>query len=145
MIARGDKVFRHILVAIGLTSRYGLRHQPSFRTASRAACACSSDLIPEIMAAILPSAPITKVVRSMPMYFLPYMLFSLSTPNCLAADLSSSDRSAHWNLNFSLNFFSAEGLSGEMPRTTAPAFWNFEYASRNPDASAVQPEVLALG
>src|SRR5438477_5771911 len=32
-----------------------------------------------------------------------------------------------------------------MPRTTAPAFCNFLYASRNPDASIVQPGVSALG
>jgi hypothetical protein len=30
--------------------------------------------------AIFPSGPITKVLRSMPMYFLPYMLFSFHTP-----------------------------------------------------------------
>ena len=30
--------------------------------------------------AILPSAPITNVVRSMPMYLRPYMLFSFHTP-----------------------------------------------------------------
>lgn len=101
--------------------------------------------MPDITAAIFPSAPITKVVRSIPINFLPYMLFSLSTPNCLATALSSSESNRNWNLYFSLNFFNAEGLSGEMPTTAAPAFWNFGYASRNPDASAVQPDVLALG
>lgn len=101
--------------------------------------------MPEIPALILPSPPITNVVRSIPIYFLPYMLFSFSTPNRLATDLSSSDSRGKGNPNFSLNFFWAEGLSGEMPKTAAPAFWNFWYASRNPDASAVQPEVLAFG
>src|SRR5437016_13071881 len=32
-----------------------------------------------------------------------------------------------------------------MPRTTAPVFCSFLYASRNPDASMVQPGVSALG
>jgi len=35
-------------------------------------------------------------------------------------------------------------VSGEMPSTTSPAFNSFEYASRNPHASIVQPGVLAL-
>ena len=101
--------------------------------------------MPDIAAAILPSPPITNVVRSTPRNFLPYMLFSLSTPKLLATDLPSSDKRWKGNPNSALNFFWAAGLSGEMPRTSAPAFWNLEYASRNPDASAVQPEVLAFG
>jgi hypothetical protein len=36
-------------------------------------------------------------------------------------------------------------VSGEMPRTTSPAFSNLLYASRNPHASMVQPGVFALG
>ena len=125
-----------------LSEKLSVHFLPS--SAASAAAGCSSALIPEMTAAILPSGLITNVVRSIPRYFLPYMLFSLSTPKRLAIDFSSSASRGKGKPNFSLNFFWAEGLSGEMPRTTAPAFWNFWYASRNPDACAVQPEVLAL-
>ena len=41
--------------------------------------------------AILPSGPMMKVVRSMPITFLPYIFFSFMTPKALAIFLSSSD------------------------------------------------------
>jgi len=107
--------------------------------------ACSSDLMPEMMLVILPCGPMMNVVRSIPRYFLPYILFSLSTPNCLMTVLSGSANNENGNSLASLNFFWAEGLSAEMPSTSAPARCIFWYASRNPRASLVQPEVLALG
>jgi len=112
---------------------------------SSTAPACSSDLMPEMMLLILPCGPMMNVVRSIPMYFRPYMLFSLSTPNCLAIALSGSESNEKGNWFVSLNFLWAEGLSAEMPNTSAPVRWIFWYASRNPRASSVQPEVLALG
>jgi hypothetical protein len=59
------------------------------------------------------------------MYFRPYMLFSFNTSNLLATALSSSASSEYGRSYFSLNFFWAEGLSGDMPNTIAPAFWIF--------------------
>ena len=41
---------------------------------------CSAGFTLRRMAVISPSAPITNVVRSAPMYFFPYMLFSTHTP-----------------------------------------------------------------
>src|SRR6476646_10599369 len=110
-----------------------------------AAPACSSGFKPFSTAEILPSGLITNVVRSIPIYFLPYMLFSFITPYLLQTALSSSASSEYGRSYFSLNFFWAEGLSAEMPNTIAPARWIFWNASRNPHASIVQPGVLALG
>src|SRR5882724_516738 len=59
-------------------------------SAAIAAAACSSGFRPVNTAEILPSGLMTNVVRSMPIYFLPYMLFSLSTPYLIATALSSS-------------------------------------------------------
>src|SRR5213594_2639885 len=47
--------------------------------------------------------------------------------------------------NFSLNFAWALGLSALMPITIAPRFSISSLASRNPQASRIQPGVLALG
>src|ERR1043166_484204 len=113
--------------------------------AAIAAAACSSGFRPFRIAEILPSGLITNVVRSIPIYFLPYMLFSFITPYWLQTVLSTSASREYGRSYFSLNFFWAAGLSAEMPSTTAPARWILVNASRNPHASMVQPGVLALG
>ena len=84
-------------------------------------------------------------MRAMPITFLPYMFFSLRTPNFLATSFFSSASKVYGKSYFSLNFNCAFGVSPEMPSTTSPAFCSLLYASRNPDASMVQPGVLALG
>jgi len=81
----------------------------------------------------------------MPITFLPYIFFSLRTPNLLATSFLASASKVYGKSCFSLNFFCADGVSGEMPRTTSPAFCSLLYASRNPHASMVQPGVLARG
>jgi hypothetical protein len=73
------------------------------------------------------------------------MFFSLSTPKAFETFLSMSQSRVKGRPYFSLNFFWAAGVSGEMPRMTAPAFSNCLYASRNPLASTVQPGVSARG
>ncbi len=44
-----------------------------------------------------------------------------------------------------LNFACASTLSALQPRIAAPALSNFAFASRNSDASVIQPGVFALG
>ena len=51
-----------------------------------------------------PCASIRKVLRSTPMYFLPYMLFSFHTSKSAQAFLSSSASSSNGNSNLALNF-----------------------------------------
>ena len=62
----------------------------------------------------------TNVERSMPMYVLPYMLFSTHVPYCSATSCSSSERSVNGRPYFSRNLTCFFGLSGLTPRTTAP-------------------------
>jgi hypothetical protein len=71
---------------------------------------------------ILPSGPITNVVRATPITFLPYMFFSFRTPKALATVLSASASNGKGRLYFSENFFSAATVSGETPSSTAPVF-----------------------
>jgi len=49
------------------------------------------------------------------------------------------------NLYLALNKACALTESALMPRTATLSFSNFFFASRNSDASMIQPEVLALG
>ena len=93
----------------------------------------------------LPSGPMMNVLRSMPITFRPYMFFSFQTSSAWASLWSVSASSGKGMSYFSANFFWVSGLSGEAPRTAAPAFLNLGYSSRNSDASTVQPGVLALG
>ena len=92
-----------------------------------------------------PSTSMTKVERSMPMYDLPYMLFSTQVPYLSATSCSSSERSENGSRYFSLNFTCFFGLSGLTPRTTAPVRWNSPQTSRIPHACAVQPGVSSRG
>ncbi len=54
--------------------------------AANTCSACPSGFTFEKIFAIFPSAPTTKVLRSMPMYFLPYILFSFHTPYASATE-----------------------------------------------------------
>ena len=62
----------------------------AYFSAAMTAVACSSGLKPLMTALTFPSGPITNVVRSIPIYLRPYMLFSLSTSNFFAMALLSS-------------------------------------------------------
>lgn len=61
-----------------------------YLSAASTAAACPSGLMPVMIALIFPSGLITNVVRSIPMYFRPYMLFSFRTPNLMATAFSVS-------------------------------------------------------
>ena len=90
-------------------------------------------------------ASITKVLRSMPRTFLPYMFFILMTPNCVQSASSVSASSGNGNSIFALKFACDFSESREMPATTAPSFANFACRSRNCMPSVVQPGVLSFG
>jgi len=94
---------------------------------------------------IIPSLPMMKVVRSIPITFLPYMFFSLYTPYAEATLLSVSASSGIFRLFLSLKLACFVTLSGLMPMTTDPVSSILVFASRNPDASLVQPDVSAFG
>ena len=85
------------------------------------------------------------VVRSMPMYFLPYMLFSFQTPYFLTISFFSSLTSGKVSSYFSANFLCEAAPSGLTPTTTAPFFSIAFRLSWNAQASLVQPEVLSFG
>jgi hypothetical protein len=86
-----------------------------------------------------------KVDRSIPMYFLPYMLFSAQTPyRSQTSDPSSEARitpSPYFFTNLSWLFT----LSFDTPTTTAPASSKAAAAAVKACASEVQPEVSSLG
>ena len=85
------------------------------------------------------------VVRSMPMYFRPYIDFSFQTPYASAILWSSSGTSSNGRLNFSINFAWDFSESGLTPRTTASLLVIFLCASRSSHDSTVQPGVLSFG
>src|SRR5271157_1483054 len=120
-------------------------HYPLFFTCASTSSAWPSGFTFSKICTILPSGPMRKVVRAIPITFLPYMFFSFRTPNFLATSFPASASKVYGRSCFSLNFSCAFGVSGEMPNTTNPAFCNLLYASRNPHASMVQPGVLARG
>ena len=63
----------------------------------------------------------TKVLRSMPRTFLPYMFFILMTPNWVHSFSSASESSAKGNSIFALKFSCDFSESRETPATTAPS------------------------
>ncbi len=58
----------------------GRTTQPSACAAASTSAAWPGTFTFDQICATLPSRPMRKVDRSMPMYFLPYMLFSTQTP-----------------------------------------------------------------
>jgi|RhiMethySRZTD1v2_1073278.scaffolds.fasta_scaffold16031_5 hypothetical protein len=71
--------------------------------------------------------------------------FGCHTPYASAIAWSLSARSVKGSSYFSLNFACFSGVSGLEPRMTELSLPNREKASRNPDASRVQPGVSAFG
>ncbi len=90
-----------------------------------------------------PSSSTRKADRMMPMYFLPYMLFSPHTPYASATAWSGSERSGKPSPYLASQRDCADGWSGLMPTMavspTSPA------TSRRPHAWVVQPPVFAFG
>ena len=85
------------------------------------------------------------VVRSIPRYFLPYMLFSFQTPYFFTSSFFSSLASGNGSPNLSANFLWEETLSALTPTTTAPFFEITATLSRKSQASFVHPDVLSFG
>src|SRR5205823_1119653 len=79
-------------------------HEAATRSASRKVLTCSSGFTLRKIAEIRPSPSMTNVLRSAPMYFFPYMLFSTQTPYALTIFLSGSDKRGNGNRYFSINF-----------------------------------------
>jgi hypothetical protein len=81
----------------------------------------------------------------MPIYFRPYMLFSIQVPNASQADPSESVASGILSPNFSMNLTCFLASSYDTPRIQVPAFLNSSASAVNACASAVQPDVSSLG
>ena len=80
------------------------RQRAQDASAARTSSACVSGFTWRISLATLPSASITKVERSTPMYVLPAYVFSPQTPYSSATPWSVSASSANGSSYFSLNF-----------------------------------------
>src|SRR5260370_3012648 len=94
---------------------------------------------------ITPFSSISTVVRSMPMYLRPYMLFSTQTPYFSQTSPLSSEARMKGSEYFCLNLSCARTGSREIPTIVAAVFEKSGIASRKPQASLVQPEVSSLG
>src|SRR6185437_8156342 len=95
--------------------------------------------------AIFPSLSIRNVLRSMPMYFRPYIDFSTQVPYLSATARDSSDASGNVSLYLAANFSIGGILSGDTPITSSPILPSCGRASWNAQASLVQPGVSAFG
>src|SRR5229473_6655632 len=94
---------------------------------------------------ILPSLPMRKELRTMPMDVLPMNCFSCHAPNFWMVLWSGSLSRGKLRFWFSLKEAWAFTESALIPRMATPSLSKSSFASRNSDASIVQPEVLALG
>src|SRR5216684_863423 len=96
-------------------------------------------------ASILPVLPMRKELRTMPMKVRPMNCFFCQAPNSWMVLWVGSLSKGKLSLYFFLK--EERGLRGSalMPRMATPSLSNSFFASRNSDASIVQPEVLALG
>jgi hypothetical protein len=102
-------------------------------------------LTPRHSRASNPSSSTTKVLRSMPRTFFPYMFFILMTPKSLQAVSSASESSSNGNFIFALKAACDLSESREMPNSAAPAFLNSLYESLKSAPSLVQPGVSSFG
>src|SRR5439155_4432394 len=116
-----------------------------FESAASTSPACVAGFTACITFLTFPSAPITKVERLTPQYFLPRYDSSFHTPYSSATEGSVSASSVKGSSCFLLNFTWERSSSGETPSTTAPALSNSPYASRMPHACFVQPGVSSRG
>src|ERR1700674_4427767 len=99
---------------------YGVRH--SAFTAASTASACPLTFTLRHSWRSTPLASIRKLLRSIPMYFLPYMLFSWMTSYSLQTVLSGSLRRSKGNPIFFLNFSCDSTESAEIPQISVFAF-----------------------
>ncbi len=75
----------------------------------------------------------------------PSFIFSTQAPYASAVAWSSSERSGNVRWNFALNRPWLAASSGLIPQTVAPAATSSSFASRNAQASVVQPGVSSFG
>src|SRR5579883_2158761 len=94
---------------------------------------------------ILPSAPIRYEQRTMPLNERPMNFFMRQAPYASIILCSGSLRRGKFSFCFSRKLASAFSLSALAPRIATPRLSSSCFASRNSDASVVQPGVFALG
>src|SRR5471030_1423306 len=94
---------------------------------------------------ITPLASTRNVDRCIPIYFLPYKVFSPQTPKSWAVFTSGSEASGILSLYLALNLSWLAVVSLETPITGTPKEANFFALSENPMASLVQPAVSSFG
>jgi hypothetical protein len=97
------------------------------------------------ISSILPSAPIRKVLRTIPLKILPMNFFGRHTPYASIILWVGSPSSEKFSFCFCLKLASAFSASALAPRIATFCLSKCFFASRNSDASVVQPGVLALG
>ena len=95
--------------------------------------------------ATVPSRSRRTVVRSVPMYVLPYMLFSTQTPNASSIARPSSEARGNSSPYLARNLSWLSRLSDEMPTTAVSAAANSALSAWNSWASRVQPLVSSFG
>ena len=87
----------------------------------------------------------TNVERKVPMYVLPYMLFSLHVPYASCRDEFSSTIRSNGREFLSVNFLWLSAESVETPITLHPESLNRPKLSRKSQACTVHPDVLSRG
>ncbi len=107
--------------------------------------ACPLGVTLSQMARIFPSGPIQYVMRTIPRNDLPRKLFMRRAPYASITSNSVSASSGKVSLCFTLNFFCESTESPLQPTIEVFSSSNFLRASRNSDASLIQPGVFAFG
>jgi len=117
----------------------------SARSAVRTSVAWPLGVTLSQMARIFPSGPIQYVMRTMPRNDLPRKLFMRRAPYASITSNFVSASSGKVSLCFSLNFFCDSTESPLQPTMAVFSLSNCLRASRNSDASLIQPGVFAFG
>src|ERR1700676_4456295 len=84
-------------------------------------------------------------MRGLPAKVPPMNVLRHQAPEARSILLVGSLSSGKFSFCLALKLAKAVSLSALAPRMATPAFSNFDFASRNSDASMVQPGVLAFG
>jgi hypothetical protein len=117
----------------------------SARIAVSTSAACPLGVTLSQMARIFPSGPIQYVIRTIPRNDFPRKLFIRRAPYGSITSNSVSASSGKVSLCFVLNFFCDSTESPLQPTIAVFSSSNCLRASRNSDASLIQPGVFAFG
>ena len=117
----------------------------SARSAVRTSVAWPLGVTLSQMARIFPSGPIQYVMRTIPRNDFPRKLFMRRAPYGSITSNSVSASSGKVSLCFTLNFFCDSTESPLQPTMAVFSSANCFRASRNSDASLIQPGVFAFG